>query len=70
MAARSRVVEREHHGRAWLAWHVAALPRLKKFPTLESLLGMKRQVRRQSADELAANIKRMFGIKPREGWPK
>ena len=56
-------MEREHHGRAWLAWHVAALPRLKKFPTLESLLGLKRKVRAQSPDELDANIKRMFGIK-------
>lgn len=63
MAARGRVVERDHQGRAWLAWHVAALPRLKKFPTLESLLGVKKKVRRQSPEELAANIKRMFGFK-------
>lgn len=63
-------MEREHHGRAWLAWHVAALPRQKKFPTLESLLGVKKRARRQSPEELAANLKRMFGIKPGADWTK
>lgn len=54
------MIEREHHARAWLAWHIAALPRLKKFPTLEAVMGVKRQVRVQSPEELAANIRRMF----------
>jgi predicted alpha-1,6-mannanase (GH76 family) len=28
----------EHNERAWLAWHIAALQRSKKFPHLRSLL--------------------------------
>jgi hypothetical protein len=46
------VIEREQQGRAWLAWHVAALPRLKKFPTLESLMGVKRTAKRQTVSEM------------------
>jgi len=45
-----------------LAWHVAALPRLKKFPTLEKLMGIKRRVQAQTPEEIAANVKRMFGL--------
>jgi hypothetical protein len=37
-----------------MAWHVAALPRLKKFPTLESLMGVKRTAKRQSVSEIEA----------------
>ena len=28
----------EHDGRAWLAWHIAALPYVKPFPDLSALL--------------------------------
>lgn len=28
----------EHDGRAWLAWHVAALPYVKPFPPLADLM--------------------------------
>lgn len=28
----------EQRGRAWLAWHVAALPRTKRFPDLADLM--------------------------------
>lgn len=56
-----RVIEREQQSRAWLAWHVAALPRMKKFPKLESLMGVKRTVRAQTPEEMAASIKLMFG---------
>lgn len=45
---------REQQGRAWLAWHTAALPRVKKFPTLESLMGIKRKARRQTVSEMEA----------------
>lgn len=31
-------LETEQQRAAWLAWHVAALPRLKKFPTLEKFV--------------------------------
>jgi hypothetical protein len=37
-----------------LAWHVAALPRLQKFPTLETLMGVKRTVKRQTVSEMEA----------------
>jgi len=52
--------EREQQGRAWQAWHTAALPRFEKFPTLEKLMGVKRQIRAQTPEELEANIRRMF----------
>lgn len=47
-------LEREHQGRAWQAWHTAVLPRLKKFPTLESLMGVKRKATRQTVSEMDA----------------
>jgi len=50
----SQRIEREHQGRAWLAWHTAALPRLKTFPKLESLTGTKRHARRQTVSEMEA----------------
>lgn len=49
--------EREQQGRAWMAWHVAALPRVKKFPTLESLMGIKRKAKRQTVSEMEAIFK-------------
>jgi hypothetical protein len=59
VSAAGRVIEREQQGRAWMAWHVAALPRLKKFPTLESLMGVKRVIRQQSPEEMEAVFARM-----------
>jgi hypothetical protein len=47
----------EQQGRAWQAWHTAALPRLKKFPTLENLMGVKRQAQRQTVSEIEAIFK-------------
>lgn len=47
---------REHNERMSLAWHTAALPMVKKFPKLETMLmrdGPK-QARRQSVDEQIA----------------
>ena len=32
--------DREHQQRAWLAWHIAALGRAKRLPSLRKLLGM------------------------------
>jgi hypothetical protein len=49
--------EREQQGRAWMAWHVAALPRVKKFPTLESLISGKRKAKRQTVSEMEAIFK-------------
>jgi hypothetical protein len=48
------VIEREQQGRAWLAWHVAALPRLQKFPELNALMGVKRTAKRQTVSEMEA----------------
>lgn len=48
---------REQQGRAWAAWHTAALPRVKHFPTLESLMGIKRKVKRQTVSEMDAIFK-------------
>ena len=36
--AKSAQLRREHNERMSLAWHVAALPRYKKFPDLKKLL--------------------------------
>ena len=30
--------EREHNARVWLAWHIAALQRMKKLPDIKKLL--------------------------------
>lgn len=56
-AGAAQRLEREQQGRAWLAWHTAALPRLAKFPTLESLMGVKRTARRQTVSEMDAIFK-------------
>jgi hypothetical protein len=50
-------LKQQQQGRAWVAWHTAALPRLKTFPTLESLIGIKRKVRRQTVSEMEAIFK-------------
>ncbi len=44
----------DQKNRAWLAWHTAALPRMEKFPALESLMGTKRTARRQTVSEMEA----------------
>jgi hypothetical protein len=36
--AAARRWEREHNARVWLAWHVAALSRVKKMPDLKRML--------------------------------
>jgi hypothetical protein len=51
------LIEREQQGRAWLAWHTAALPREKKFPPLEKLMGVKRKAKRQTVSEMDAIFK-------------
>lgn len=45
---------RAQNDRAWLAWHIAALPKLKRLPKLEKLMVRRRAVprrRRQSMEE-------------------
>lgn len=41
----------EHEGRTWLAWHTAALGRMKEMPKLAEMLGRER--RAQGIDEAA-----------------
>jgi hypothetical protein len=36
--AAARRFEREHNGRVWLAWHIAALQRMKKLPNLKKMM--------------------------------
>lgn len=66
--ARIRVKEQDQQARAWLAWHVAALPKMKRFPGLSDLLGIKRKAKLQTPDEIEAGLKRMFGMKGTDAW--
>jgi len=47
--ARARIENERDHQR-WLAWHIAALPLTKKFPTLDKFIG--RKPRRQTPEEM------------------
>jgi hypothetical protein len=49
-----RAAENDHHDRAWLAWHVAALQRAKTMPTLKDVAGPRRakKKRAMSADQM------------------
>lgn len=51
--ARARL-EREHEERAWLAWHAAYLPRVKKPVRLEELLPSAAEPRTLSWEEQLA----------------
>lgn len=53
-------MEREHNDRAWLAYHVAALQRMKKPPRLNTLL-IKRK-RRQTWQEQFNIMAKMPGV--------
>ena len=37
LEGRGEALDREHNEFAWLAWHIAALPRMKVFPKLKDL---------------------------------
>lgn len=48
-------LKREHNDRAWLAWHVAALGRLKKLPKLKDMMhGEKPRGRKMTPEQLEA----------------
>ena len=38
MEAAAKRFEREHNGRVWLAWHIAALMRVKKLPDIKQMM--------------------------------
>lgn len=44
MRGAARREQRSHTLRAWHAWHVAALGRVKDMPTLESMTGQRRRM--------------------------
>jgi hypothetical protein len=45
----------EQDARAWLAWHIEALARVKKLPRLEEMQSKRRRsVRRMTPDEMIA----------------
>jgi hypothetical protein len=59
--AHRRVLD-EHNDRAWMAWHVAALQRMKRMPRLGELLA--REHKPQSTQDMVAMfeaITRMHG---------
>jgi hypothetical protein len=46
-------LQREHDQRAWLAWHTAGMPLMKKFPDLKDLQTPKPK-KRQTPEEMMA----------------
>lgn len=63
MAAVIKRLSREQNERAWLAWHIAALGRVKKLPKLKDLMTAKatpKPSKPQSPDVQLAMMKSMF----------
>jgi hypothetical protein len=50
---KSEALKHDHQMRAWHAWHVAALTRAKKMPTLRQMVGGKSSM---SEDEVLAQL--------------
>lgn len=57
--ARRRLIA-EQDGRAWLAWHVAALSRQTKLPDLETILTQRKQPEPQGPAEQAVALDALF----------
>lgn len=53
----ARRLRREHNNRAWLAWHAAALTRVKQMPKLESLMSVDRPEQSQTWEDMLAVVK-------------
>lgn len=55
LEGRQRAMRHEQEGRAWLAWHTAALWRIKKLPKLRELMPQpeKRKARQSWEEQLA-----------------
>lgn len=60
-------LEEEQRGRLWLAWHVAALSRARRLPSLAQILAP-REGKRLAGDELEAR-RREFA-KMKANWQK
>lgn len=56
MKGRASELRRAHNDRAWLAWHAAALPRMKKFPELKKLV-IRDPAAAQTAEQMMAIAK-------------
>lgn len=54
MAGEGKRLEREQEARGWLAWQTARLGRVKEFPALHEITGVRPVVQRQTPDEMKA----------------
>jgi hypothetical protein len=62
MRGRASVRRHEQQQMAWLAWHIEALARSKKMPSLQEMTGAKARPREpQDPDVMLANLKLAFG---------
>jgi hypothetical protein len=63
MRGRASVRRHEQQQMAWLAWHIEALARSKKMPSLQEMTGAKsaRSREPQDPDVMLANLKLAFG---------
>ena len=55
-----RRLEAEQDGRAWMAWHVAALTRAAKLPDLKTLLVRSETKKQQSPQEQSISMDQLF----------
>lgn len=72
--AHGQRLRREHNDRMSLAWHIAAMPKMKKFPALKKLLvsveGGQRHRVRQTPEQMLMIAKVMAGMSFPEIKPK
>jgi hypothetical protein len=47
---------RAHNDRAWLAWHIVALPQMKRLPKLDKLTIRRRDAARRTAQSIDEQI--------------
>ena len=55
-----RRLSSEQDGRAWLAWHVAALTRAQKLPELSSMITQQQKQGPQTAEEQEISLDQLF----------
>ena len=52
MAGEAKRLEREHVSRGWLAWQTARLGRIKDFPALHEVTGVRPVIEKQTPDQM------------------
>lgn len=62
LSAYNAAAIREHNDRAWLAWHIGALPRMKKYPRLDELRIKPQAKPRQNVEQQIA-VARMWAAR-------